>query len=177
MDYLLEADEFEDLEVATSDARFVAIYTPAVYESRAKFGLSVPLMDLPPELHGQVVSRMRETDEQPWVHLHGSLRPEVVPVLAPPSGAVGWSAQGTPEHTRRCEMKLVELLQRLDARNLRHDRLFAGRSLWLTVRGQRMDESTMPRLWSNMDRGRLRELHGKYRLSITQVAVTLEADE
>jgi hypothetical protein len=182
-DYLdLDADEFDGLVVSVPNGlRFPCIYSPQPkYEGRGgdRYGGNIPLNCLPPELHHQVPWKTSERLPElgTYVILKSGVKPEVVPMLASPSGSVGWDM---PEAKlrRRAENKLLELVQRLGARNLSTDRLFVGRPLRIELRGLRMGPEFMNPAWRNAPDHVLAGYEGKFNLIPTKVWVDITEDE
>ncbi len=180
----LGGDEFEGLVVdVPGGLKFPHIYQGSVYspinsESNPQYGGTIMLDCLPPELHHQVP--WKTSDKLPdlgaYVIVRSNVKPEVVPTLAPPNSGVRW-ALPEAELRRRAENKLVELVQRLGARNLSTDRLFIGRPLRLELRGLRMGHEFMGKSWRHVPDHVIRGYEGKFKLIPTKVWIELQEDE
>ena len=169
---LLEGEEFDGLVVDLPEGcYFPSIYKPQAYGPGPenphfqRFGLTVRLDDLPPELHHQVAPGRRPLDDGEFVvHTKTNLRPRVVPQV---------EGLGPGPHA---ELKLVELLSRLEACNVPKDRLFLNRRMQVELRGQRYGamESSSSRFLDDATR---QHLYDKFMLSPTLVRVWLRLEE
>lgn len=172
---LLEGEEFDGLIVDMPEGcYFPHIYTPQAPSGvgdpedprNHRFGLTVRLEDLPPELQHQVAPGRRPLEGGEYVvHTKGRTRPRVVPMLENGVEATGAAA----------ELKLVELLSRLEACNVGKDRLFIGRRMQVEFRGIRYGAmATHPRFIEHVTREYLAD---KFMLTPTLVRVWLRLEE
>lgn len=192
-----EMDDFEGLVIdVPNGGMFHRLYAAdqTGLGDRPQYGLAVPMDDLPPELHDQVLSYTPRHELLnglgQMVNLRGP-RAKAVPMT---SGIMAWSEgealrlfiarQGKAEADRHlraavraAEVKLHELLQRLDARNLRRDSLFVGRRLRVDLRGLRLDRITLGSAWRHLDDAMVRRIDGKLKLMPQKVWVWIEEDE
>lgn len=179
-------DEFDGLIVdVPKGLKFPNIYQGQVpYISgdtaRLTYGGTIPLDCLPPELHHQVPWKTNERypDLGTYVVLRSQLKPEVIPMTAARRLIEDDGYSGDPESARRAaENKLVELVQRLGARNLSTDRLFVERSLQIELRGLRMGHEFMGRGWRGVPDHVIRGYEGKFKLIPTKVWIDIREDE
>lgn len=180
----LEADEFAGLVIDVPQGlTFPCIYSPQPhneYVTRDRFGGNIPLDSLPPELHCQVPwkTSMRFPELGTYVHLKSDIRPEVVPMTRLLKAIIAGEVRHSEQDARRgAELKLVELVQRLGARNLSTDRLFVGRPLRIELRGMRMSMELSGPLFRNAPDHVIRGYEGKFNLIPTKVWVDIKEDE
>lgn len=185
---LFDADDFSGLSVeAPRGVRF-----PSIYDGRrldpsrpAKFGASLFLADLPPELWGQVSVKTSDFDPDTvaYVRAFGNKRPEVVPM----TGARRfWENHDLPDDystktrlqqsVREAELELRSRLDRLGARNLSTDRLFVEAPLRLEISGHRWG-SDLQRPSPFVPDSVREALEGKFLLSVERVYIELREGE
>ena len=180
----LGGDEFDGLVVSVPGGlSFPCIYAPMPRYGDLSvdyYGGRIPLDCLPPELHDQVPHKTSRSLPElgPSVIVKGRTRPEVVPETRLLRAIMAGEVEHSEEDARRgAELKLVELIERLGARNLNTDRLFIGRPLRIELRGTRMGPEFQSRYWRHMPDHVIRGYEDKFILTPTKVWVEVKEGE